>query len=116
MVTPFAGNVFIVFVKIHVGIDLSVHNNVADVALCHMEARFRAEPGDIVLGVSGLPSKCRPQVRNPRLSQNWPPEYWDSLQTIAPRRAVCWGMLVEKKPTVWQYHADLCEGCRPTAI
>ena len=78
----------------HRGVDLSVEEGIADLALCHLGARQVGQEGDIIVGISPAPASAQRDASDPSVEGVvWPKAYNDVVRRISPRRAAVWAFM-----------------------
>ena len=109
-----SGRVHLVTVCRHRGLDLNVQNGIADITLCHRNARMSAKVGDLIVGITAVALKGEATSDGPR--SRWPPVYHAAINDAWPRRRVVWIAAVSSIHDEFAFHADLPYGIRNTAV
>jgi hypothetical protein len=108
-------NIFFVSVRMHRGVDVSIENKVADLAFCHYLVRCRAQPYDVISGISASPNAGF--INDPANDKAiWPYRYWKALKSVSSERMVVWALVVSRVRELAAFHVDQVEGPRKTAI
>ena len=111
---PLGGNVYLVTVCRHIGLDLNIENGIGDITLCHMLCRRMATPGDLVVGITAAP-RTGP-AKSVGIGSRWPPAYHAAIQEKPDDRRIVWMALVDEVLPEAVYHGSTPHGCRKTVV